>query len=229
MRFAGYRVYKLADWRGRTSELSRREKWSLWNAFGDEGRDGRLPLDSIRDTTLDYQLILYEQKLYEPGRYAVVDTEALNGFEYAYAVTAVFEQERDVGNGVLIESTESPFIPSANQMIQPHAASRDQAGEVWVVPNPFRARADWDLPPILGQQLTRHLDFMGLPRAPSTIRIYTLAGDHVATIQHDGSYGDGQASWNLVSRNGQEVVSGIYVFTVDSTLGHQVGRFVVIR
>jgi len=32
-----------------------------------------------------------------------------------------------------------------------------------------------------------------------------------------------------VSRNGQEVESGIYLFTVDSALGHQVGRFVIIR
>jgi hypothetical protein len=70
---------------------------------------------------------------------------------------------------------------------------------------------------------------MGLPRARSTIKIWTVAGDHVATIEHDGSNGDGEAAWNLVSRNGEEIESGIYLFTVDSSLGHEVGRFVVIR
>ena len=70
---------------------------------------------------------------------------------------------------------------------------------------------------------------MGLPRALATIKIWTVAGDHVATIVHDGSGGDGEAAWDLVSRNGQEVESGIYLFTVDSSLGHQVGKFIVIR
>jgi hypothetical protein len=51
----------------------------------------------------------------------------------------------------------------------------------------------------------------------------------VAQIDHDGSGGDGEAAWDLISRNGQDVVSGIYVFTVDSSFGHQVGHFVVIR
>jgi len=40
---------------------------------------------------------------------------------------------------------------------------------------------------------------------------------------------DGQARWNLISRNGQDVVSGIYLFTVDSSEGTQRGKFVIIR
>ena len=40
---------------------------------------------------------------------------------------------------------------------------------------------------------------------------------------------DGQARWNLISRNGQDIVSGIYLFTVDSKKGTQRGKFVVIR
>jgi hypothetical protein len=41
---------------------------------------------------------------------------------------------------------------------------------------------------------------------------------------------DGQARWNLISRNGQDIVSGIYIFTVESQQeGTQRGKFVVIR
>jgi hypothetical protein len=80
-----------------------------------------------------------------------------------------------------------------------------------------------------GDVFGRHVDFFGMPRARATIKIYTLAGDLVAQLDHDGTHGDGQAPWNLVSRNGQDVESGIYLFTVDSRLGHQVGRFVLIR
>jgi hypothetical protein len=73
------------------------------------------------------------------------------------------------------------------------------------------------------------VDFLGLPSGRSTIRIWTVAGDLVAQVEHDGSTGDGQASWNLISRNGQETASGIYLFTVDSSLGQQTGRFVIVR
>lgn len=80
-----------------------------------------------------------------------------------------------------------------------------------------------------GDPFTRHLDFMGLPRERCTIRVYTVAGDLVASMDHDGTQGDGQVAWNLISRNGQDVASGIYLFTVDGPSGHQVGRFVIIR
>ncbi len=40
---------------------------------------------------------------------------------------------------------------------------------------------------------------------------------------------DGQARWNLISRNGQDIVSGVYMFVVESVLGTQRGKFVVIR
>ena len=59
--------------------------------------------------------------------------------------------------------------------------------------------------------------------------MWTLAGDFVAQIDHDGTQGDGQASWDLISRNGQEVESGLYLFTVESPLGSHRGRFVIVR
>jgi hypothetical protein len=40
---------------------------------------------------------------------------------------------------------------------------------------------------------------------------------------------DGQARWNLITKSGQDVVSGIYMFVVQSDLGTQRGRFVIIR
>jgi exopolysaccharide biosynthesis protein len=40
---------------------------------------------------------------------------------------------------------------------------------------------------------------------------------------------DGQARWNLISRNGQDVASGIYLFVIDSNQGTQRGKFVIIR
>ena len=70
------------------------------------------------------------------------------------------------------------------------------------------------------------------PACRSTIQIFTLAGDLVQTIDHDGSRGDGQAYWNLITRNGQEVASGIYIFVVqprDPGFERATGKFVVVR
>jgi hypothetical protein len=229
-RFVGYRVYKLADWRRRSSLLPPPENWALLGAFSTDTRNGEFPIASITDTTIDYERILYEQKLYPIGRYAVVDSEVLNGFDYGYAVVSVLEQDIFVAPSFIrTERLESPFTPRFDRIVRPQAASREQAGSVWVVPNPFRASETWQRPPVLGDPLTRHIDFMGLPRARSTIKIWTVAGDLVAVLDHDGTQGDGEAAWDLVSRNGQEVESGIYMFTVDSSLGQQTGKFVVIR
>jgi len=59
-------------------------------------------------------------------------------------------------------------------------------------------------------------------RNPTTI---TVPGYNT---QQD-SAGDGQARWNLISRNGQDVVSGVYLFVVQSDQGTQRGKFVIIR
>jgi hypothetical protein len=228
--FRGYRVYRVEDWRGRGSLLPSPERWALVSAFGDSIRDGEVPLATAIDTTLDYLRILYEQRLYPVGRYRMLDASAKNGFPYLYTVTSVYDLvTRGTDGSVRRRRLESPLVAHFEQVVEPRTEARAAAGGVWVVPNPFRAGAQWDLPPVDGDRLTRHLDFLGLPRARSTIRVWTLAGDLVAEIGHDGSNGDGQASWDLVSRNGQEVASGIYLFTVDSPLGQQTGRFVVIR
>jgi hypothetical protein len=113
----------------------------------------------------------------------------------------------------------------------------------------------WDLTPNATDPTGTHIDFMGLPPGTWTIRIYTVSGDLVQTLKSSdavneslrgsvtGSDGknypgynrqqdtanDGQARWNLISRNGQDIVSGVYLFTVDSSQGIQRGRFVVIR
>ena len=74
--------------------------------------------------------------------------------------------------------------------------------------------------------------FANLPRAQSRISIYTLAGDLVETIWHDGRDGRGETNWNLVSRNGQQVVSGLYLCVVeaeDDSFEPLTGRFVLIR
>ena len=91
----------------------------------------------------------------------------------------------------------------------------------------------------------RRIEFLNLPRE-CLIRIYTVAGDLVQIIPHSSTtfndlgdantnwVSDYSESWDLNSRNGQQVVSGLYVFSVeDLTPGNkgniEVGKFVIIR
>jgi hypothetical protein len=206
-----------------------RDDWAAIGSFGYDDRDSKILLPTVTDTTLDYEHIWYEQKQYPVGRYEFVDKDVLNGFDYVYAVTTLVETHGFVAGRPRTDRFEGSLAAEFGSRVVPDAAARADAQGVWVVPNPFRGDADWDRPPVYGDQLTRHVDFMGLPRAKCTIRIWTVAGDHVATIEHDGSRGDGQAPWNLISRNGQDVASGVYIFTVESSLGNSRGHFVVIR
>jgi hypothetical protein len=227
--FAGYNIYRLADWRNRGSLMPPQENWALIAGFGEEGRESRQSLAAITDSTLDLLRIWYEQPQYPVGRYKFVDHNVANGVDYAYAVTTVVDQVTHWPGFESVESFESPIAVLFDDKVTPQSSAKSGAPEVWVVPNPFRGTSDWDRPKVDGDAITRHVDFMGLPAVPATIHIWTVAGDLVQTLSHDGSNGDGQAAWDLVSRNGQEIASGIYVFTVESTAGRATGRFVVIR
>jgi hypothetical protein len=76
----------------------------------------------------------------------------------------------------------------------------------------------------------RRVRFVNLPRR-AMVRVYSMAGDLVwSRYFEDPTVADGEPpGWNLVSRNNQEIVSGIYVLHVESPQGTEVTRFIVVR
>ena len=57
-------------------------------------------------------------------------------------------------------------------------------------------------------------------------------GDLIQQIEHnapEGSTASSHETWNVISRNTQEVVTGIYLWQVSSPLGDQVGKLVIIK
>jgi hypothetical protein len=227
--FAGYKLYRLDDWT-RQSLLPAPERWQRIAVYRVDPSLGGLPLVSITDVSLPPDGSGPGGSHYPIGRYRVEDSQTLNGFDYHYVVTTIL-RGRPAGSDLNLPPVEyeSPFFASFEDRVVPRTVASPRSGGVWVVPNPYRERAAWERQPVPGDVFTRHIDFMGLPKARCRIRIYTLAGDLVRTIDHDASGGDGQAAWDLISRNGQDVESGVYLFTVESALGHQVGRFVILR
>jgi hypothetical protein len=112
---------------------------------------------------------------------------------------------------------------------------KEKGLKVAVFPNPYRIDGNYfrdGYEP--GQRnFDRRLRFVNLPPR-CTIRIYTLDGDLVRTLDHDKQEEALDATyhyWDLITRNTQAVVSGIYLFSVeDRKTGEiQLGKFVIIK
>jgi hypothetical protein len=93
--------------------------------------------------------------------------------------------------------------------------------QVRVVPNPYRGSESWDQPN------QSELHFINLP-AQSTIKIFTVAGDLVRTLQHSDPVRDFER-WDLKNDSQQDVSSGIYIYRVDAANFQFRNRFIVIR
>ncbi len=111
---------------------------------------------------------------------------------------------------------------------------KEKGSKVEVLPNPYRVDGYYledDYEPGQGN-FDERLRFINLPPR-CTIRVYTLDGDLVRTLEHDREKGDYATYhyWDLISRNTQVVVSGLYLYTVeDKETGEvQMGKFVIIK
>ena len=107
--------------------------------------------------------------------------------------------------------------------------AKSDLNDIAVVPNPYAGAASWEAFSTSVGRGERKIYFTNLPNR-CTIRIYTLSGKLVDTIDHSSTVSDGQVSWNLVSSDGMDIAYGIYVFHVDAPgIGEKIGRFAVIK
>jgi hypothetical protein len=166
-----------------------------------------------------------------------------DGFNYFAAVTSYDLGDANVG------SLESGLSQNKTMAV-PLTNAAERGSRVTVFPNPYRAEARWDQ----GRFARDHyLWFANLPPR-CVLRIYTLGGDLVFDTRFDGStyHGEGTRglynpaqnldtpppvlsgasyAWNLVSRAGQAVASGLYLYSVENLDGGatQRGRFLVVK
>lgn len=165
----------------------------------------------------------------------------LSGWQYQFSVTAFDRGDEGV------ESLESSLIANAVRVFPGTPVNEEFENEgrkVGVYPNPYRVNAAWDG----GTPFTRKINFYNLP-ARAEIRVYTLAGEIVAQLDHNAStyvgstrwYNDfsddnriqpgGEHSWDLLSAANQNLTSGLYLFSVkDLDSGAtQTGKFAIIK
>lgn len=178
----------------------------------------------------------------------------LNPSTSVYVSVTAFDRG-DISLGV--SPLESP-PGSCNEFAIPISSAdvvERQGLRVGVFPNPYKARFEgydgrmtsyyqqgFEAPqkdPSVDEfeEQDRRIWFINLP-SEATIRIYTLDGDLVRTIEHKWPRPEGSAflsdyssrvGWDLISRNTQAVTSGIYLYRVDSPVGSQVGKIVIIK
>ncbi|MBU8923068.1 MAG: hypothetical protein KOO63_14715 [Bacteroidales bacterium] len=175
---------------------------------------------------------------YEGGKkyYKFVDHSVKNGLPYFYSVVA-YDHSFDK-NGIPLAQGRMNSPSASFAYIEARSSSREadeyEETEVYAVPNPVtrEAMSGWELGPTNSDPSGLKVEIRNLPACKSVLRIFTIAGDLVQTLPHDGSNGNGTVVWNLVSRNGQEVTSGVYLFAVepeDNNFDRTIGKFVVIR
>lgn len=205
--FYGYQVWKTVGWR-RISQEPRDQDWELI-----------LDIDRSDD---GYELGLYDTGLEGVGKYSFVDTLVKNGFVYWYAVTAYDSTGEGYHFGKYSQN---------KTLVEVHSGVTDRLNEVIVVPNPYIDNdymARWNLEPTDADPMGEYIYWQNLPEN-SIVRIYSLGGELVATLQPDPALLGGDARWDMISRNDQIVVSGVYLYHVDSPVGEKIGKFVLIR
>ena len=98
-----------------------------------------------------------------------------------------------------------------------------------MVPNPYLEAASFEPSRFnVSGRGERRLEFRGLP-AGCTIRIYTVRGDLVQTLRHDGSDA-GFVAWNLRTKDNLEVAPGLFIYQVEAPgIGTSIGKFAIIK
>jgi hypothetical protein len=228
--FEGYRIYSSRKTTGLEGGYTLLAQFDLINHIG--YNTGLEPITLPQPVTfngIEYQ-------------YQFVNEGVLNGWPTgnAFAVTA-FDQGDPQNN---LESLESDIDENLT-FTYPGTPIAAQAGNVYVYPNPYKAQAAWDGP---GDH-DRLIWFANLP-ANCTIKVFTLAGDLVKTLNHNAATYDGsnverlstgfgisrralpggEHAWDLISEDEQAIATGLYLFTVEDNHGNtQVGKFLVIK
>ncbi len=177
--------------------------------------------------------------------YEYIDQDIHNGFLYFYSVTATDHTLLPLGHATGINIATGPGLGGDPGSSFGHTTpgtesqtAEDRAkngANIYVYPNPATrdALAEYqEMYPSGDDPTGVRVTFTNLPAARNNIQIFTVSGDLVQEIPHNGTNGSGHVSWNLMSRNGQEIVSGVYLYTVqsdDSAFDDFIGKFVVVR
>jgi hypothetical protein len=225
--FEGYRIYITRQEGATSDDFKLIRDVDIIDTLGyDTG------FEAIRDTnTFDFDSTLYTYHL---------DVSNLkDGFKYWVSLTSYDKGMPEQG----VESMQSGVL--ATKVLAVPGPVAGAAEKVHVFPNPYRGEAVWDG----ARDREKYIWFVNLPSS-ATIRIFSLAGDLVKTIEFDArtykgenvqglktgterivAMPGGMCAWDLISDKDQAVATGLYIFSVDDRESGetQVGKLMIIR
>ena len=167
----------------------------------------------------------------------------IEGFRYNTAWRIVFGDSSEVENprapdegDVFFFEVSKPFTSDDVYEFITYTSKRDKKlaadnlDNIYVVPDPYVVSASWEKPLFYSSgRGERRIDFVNLP-TECTIRIFTISGRLVKTIEHRSTISNGSESWDLISDDGLTVSYGVYIFHVQAPgLGEKIGKFALIK
>ncbi len=218
--FEGYRLYRSEDPAGTANSFTLLKQWDVIDSVGPKyGYD-----TGIETTFVDSNLHTNKTYWYAVTSFGIPDLHVIDYLDFDGVV------KKETLN---TPSAETSVLASRKRVNLPFAVS-SEPNKVLVVPNPYRVDENytyegggWEGRGKTWNENKRLLKFIHLP-PKCTIRIYSLVGDIIATLLHDNPV-RGELDWNLLSESNRAIASGVYVFSVESEYGMQIGKFAVIR
>ena len=215
---SGYRIYRSSDFQYVSDTEDPVFRGAAWTLLED------IPIGDA-GSFFDMEL----------GRYRYVDNDVEFGRRYGYYVSAYSADPRTwtSANGTVV--SDLPELESG--LYNRSEATSALAGpvesfDIYAVPNPF---IFGDERRSFGLDNPYKIEFRNMPER-ATIRIYTLAGDLIRTIEHGpDTRGNlfGTASWDQKSDSGLLVAPGLYIYHVRSQTegvsGDITGKLMIIR
>ena len=168
---------------------------------------------------------------------ADISAESADSLRNGGLITYRFEQPANVPYryGVTSYDTEGNESAKTAYTYYTHATSAptgEDLTKIKVIPNPFRQQSG-----LLNRSEYNRITFINVPPR-CTIHIYTLAGDLVKTINHDGTteatWGSSENENYMLTDSYEHVAPGLYVYHVESedegTEGNtHIGKFMIIK
>ncbi len=131
-------------------------------------------------------------------------------------------------NQINFQSRDVYSFETSARVLNDNANGDDVLDRIRVVPNPYVVSSILESQPFLSGRGERFIRFTNLP-AKCTVRIFTVNGDLVRTLQHE-SIENGSLPWDLKSKDDLEVAFGLYVYHVDAPgVGVKIGKFAIIN
>jgi len=231
MRPADYEVRWFNDIADTSALGTATAPFQIWDAT-----PGKIPFKK-KIVVLDYKV---RNKTWDLGESVVILEEGAGvnvSWQIDFANPTSGDVTHPVEGDIFYIATDRPFKADDVYQFQASASSIDEKiasdalEDIHVVPNPYVVTnilepLDRQNPRDRGP---RRIYFDKLPNE-CTIRIYTITGELVKTIDHYSSFDNGQAFWDLTTKDNFPISYGVYIYHVDAgKLGEKIGRLAVIK